>query len=876
MTSLGSLNPTTSGVSQGFGTNSNGSVIVGMSYYPFNGAPNYAYQAFRYSNGTMTGLGFLSGLSGAESVANGVSGNGSVVVGWSQSSNGAVTPGDRYEAFRWSGGTMSGLGYLPGGYRSIATGTNSDGSVVVGWGNSSSTSALEAFRWTAATGMVGLGFLPGGSFSQATATNADGSVVTGNADNEAFRWTAGTGMVGLTGLDKANAVDADGSIIVGESSALGAAIWTAGTGTESIQSLLLADGINNLVGWTLSDATGISADGTVIVGDGIDPQGNDEAWIADIPLVTAIGTSSTLTELTTRPSTGNIVYWSTLGTPTLEFTTPQSFTSTAGTTGTVNFNGTGTLLEQPIGINGTFDGDFAPGDLVITTASPLTISFNAPVQAAGAQIQDNTIGDHFTAEIQAFSGSTLLGSFTESGFSGSAGDNSDIFLGVQDTTADITSIVFQVFTGDPLVQTIVAINQLTILVEPSVTSILAHADNGATNLNAGHLVTITLTTSEAVTVTGTPTAKLNDGGTATYDAAATAALNDPTKLVFDYTVLSTDTNVPSLQVSSVNLNGATIRDGGGNNLNLSLSAVPTYSGPQIDTTIPAVTAVAEMPSTGSLTAGKNVTITLTTSEAVTVTGMPTLTLNDHGAATYSGISTDGKTLTFTYTVASTDIDVASLQVSSINLPTGATIRDGGGNNLDLTSLSAVPTYSGPAIDQDKVAEAPSLTTSGNVTVSAGGSKPLGISATPNDSDDTLSVQISNVPKFETITAPTGDVVTRNGNIYTITAPTGQAINNLMVHSSYNGKGHPQNTFNITATNLTVGETGTSASKSIIVTDPPTTAPDVTPPSLDHVVALFSQFAAGFSDQPQNGVLNTNQLSQVVTNQEQLLSNPHHG
>jgi hypothetical protein len=296
----------------------------------------------------------------------------------------------------------------------------------------------------------------------------------------------------------------------------------------------------------------------------------------------------------------------------------------------------------------------------------------------------------------------------------------------------------------------------------------------------------------------------------------------------------------------------------------------------LDTTIPAVTAVAETPSTGNLTAGKTVTITLTTSEAVTVTGTPTLTLNDNGTATYSGISTDGKTLTFIYTVASANIDVASLQVTSIILPKGTTIQDGGGNNLNL-SLSAVPTYSGPALDQDKVAEAPSLTTGGNVTVSAGGSKPLGITATPNDSDDTVSVKISNVPSFETITAPNGDVVTRNGTTYTITAPTGQPINNLMVHSSYHGKGHPQNTFNITATNLTVGETATSASKSIIVTDPPPTAPGVTPPSLDHVVALFSQsIAAGFSDQHQHGMLNTNPLSQTVTNQEQFLANPHHG
>jgi hypothetical protein len=175
-----------------------------------------------------------------------------------------------------------------------------------------------------------------------------------------------------------------------------------------------------------------------------------------------------------------------------------------------------------------------------------------------------------------------------------------------------------------------------------------------------------------------------------------------------------------------------------------------------------------------------------------------------------------------------------------------------------------------------VAEVPSLTTSGNVTVSAGGSKPLGITVIPNDSDDTLSVKISNVPSFETITAPNSDVVTRNGNTYTITAPTGQAINNLVVHSSYNGKGHPQNTFNITATNLTAGETATSASTSIIVTDPPPTAPGVMPPSLDHVVALFNQFiAAGFPEQHE-GSITTNALSQVMTNEQQLLASPHHG
>jgi hypothetical protein len=68
----------------------------------------------------------------------------------------------------------------------------------------------------------------------------------------------------------------------------------------------------------------------------------------------------------------------------------------------------------------------------------------------------------------------------------------------------------------------------------------------------------------------------------------------------------------------------------------------------------------------------------------------------------------------------------------------------------------------------------------------------------------------------------------------------------------------------------------------LITDPPVggqplnSAPPSSPPGLDHVVALFTQSAAGFSDQSQLGALNTNPLSQIVTNQEQFLANPHHG
>ena len=71
-----------------------------------------------------------------------------------------------------------GLGDLPGGgFGSNAFGVSADGSIVVGVG--SSAAGNQAFRWTAAGGMVGLGDLPGGNFdSRANGVSADGAAGT--------------------------------------------------------------------------------------------------------------------------------------------------------------------------------------------------------------------------------------------------------------------------------------------------------------------------------------------------------------------------------------------------------------------------------------------------------------------------------------------------------------------------------------------------------------------------------------------------------------------------------------------------------------------------------------------------------------------------
>jgi hypothetical protein len=97
---------------------------------------------------------------------------------------------------------------------------------------------------------------------------------------------------------------------------------------------------------------------------------------------------------------------------------------------------------------------------------------------------------------------------------------------------------------------------------PELTGITASPDSGS--VFAGSTVELTLDFNEAVNVTGgTPSLSLNDGGSAVYDAAATALLGDSSKLVFDHLVTAND-SAPSLAVDGFLANGATVNDLAGN------------------------------------------------------------------------------------------------------------------------------------------------------------------------------------------------------------------------------------------------------------------------------------------------------------------------
>src|SRR5216684_3513115 len=205
----------------------------------------------------------------------------------------------------------------------------------------------------------------------------------------------------------------------------------------------------------------------------------------------------------------------------------------------------------------------------------------------------------------------------------------------------------------------------------------------------GKTIALTLELSGPVTVTGTPTLSLNDGGTATYIGGS-----GTNALTFGYTVAASNSSVPSLAITQVNLpNGATVKDAAGNAAILS-PAVGTVLGLQIDTTPPVVTKVVASPSSGDAGIGKTISLTLAMSEVVMVTGTPTLTLNDGGTATYAGGS-GTNVLTFSYTVGASDSSVSALAVTQVNLPNGGTVQDMAGNTANLSGAAAT---SGPQID----------------------------------------------------------------------------------------------------------------------------------------------------------------------------------
>jgi probable HAF family extracellular repeat protein len=258
---IGFLHPDGSGPVIAYGMSADGSVVVGQSN------STTGFQAFRWTDATgIVGLGAFDNPGGfLSSGARACSADGSVVVGSSLRPNSLNEDGS---PFRWTQATgLVYLGNLGGTEGGVARAVSTDGSVAVGY-TSNANFDLEAFRWTA-SGMVGLGDLPGGVFnSQASAVSGDGTLAVGLASTGAsaydasFKWTQASGIALLgPSTFRVIGLSRDGQIAAGGNVGRAARVEVATGNLVTIPHVPIAGlSTDTDIAWAAS------SDGSVVVG----------------------------------------------------------------------------------------------------------------------------------------------------------------------------------------------------------------------------------------------------------------------------------------------------------------------------------------------------------------------------------------------------------------------------------------------------------------------------------------------------------------------------------------------------------------------------------------------------------------------------------
>lgn len=229
---------------------------------------------------------------------------------------------------------------------------------------------------------------------------------------------------------------------------------------------------------------------------------------------------------------------------------------------------------------------------------------------------------------------------------------------------------------------------------PTVTDVTSSAGNGA--YKAWDIIPVTVTFSEVVTVSGSPTLKLETGIT---DRNATYTGVSGNTLSFEYIVQPGDeTNDLDYWDANSLTAGTYIRDAASNDatLTLAIPGDPNSLGDNkalvIDTTPPTVSSVSSTAGDGYYVKTDLIPITITFSEAVYVAiTTPTLTLETGTAdaiVNYVNGSDGDAELLFNYTVGlgheSDNLDYTATDALQLNL---ATIQDAAGNDAVLTLVA---------------------------------------------------------------------------------------------------------------------------------------------------------------------------------------------
>jgi len=238
------------------------------------------------------------------------------------------------------------------------------------------------------------------------------------------------------------------------------------------------------------------------------------------------------------------------------------------------------------------------------------------------------------------------------------------------------------------------------------------------------------------------------------------------------------------------------------------SQTVTVSVTDVDEVAPTISGISSTTSNGSYKSGGVITIIVTFSESVVVTGTPQLTLETGATDTpvdyASGSGTN--TLTFTYTVTSgntsSDLDYASTTALALN---GGSIKDATGNNAILTLVSPGGTGSLGANNAIVID-----TTSPTISITNGGS-----SNAATDDQRTITFTISeSVSDFVvgdiTVSGGTVGSLSGSGTSYTITFTMGSGDGNATITVGSDVFSDGAGNTNASSTTLTITRTSASA------------------------------------------------------------------
>jgi uncharacterized membrane protein len=283
-----------------YGLSADGSTAVGRIDPP--GAPPGEALRWTFAGG-FEELGLLPGQAAA--TAYDVSADRSVIVGVSGS-----------QLFRWtSEAGMIAIVDLPAGHDSWSIPiVSNDGQAVIAPGSLAGSNGMthDLFRWTMQTGLVPI--IPGLQRSNYIHTSHDGSVVVAAGDDGLKRWTEQAGLQTLPHLPGGSnltvpvAMSADGSVVFGATgndiSQIVYGFWTADGLAKTLPQVLQDQGLGPAAaGWQFPFGGSnigyfLSADGRVLAGSGINPEGIREAFVVYLdPLVVPEPTSAVMSVL---------------------------------------------------------------------------------------------------------------------------------------------------------------------------------------------------------------------------------------------------------------------------------------------------------------------------------------------------------------------------------------------------------------------------------------------------------------------------------------------------------------------------------------------------------------------------------------------------